>query len=421
MRHIQATDPEWIDFVRGALANLYDYAYLENHALALHLAREAEGDRLTKAQWLRRALLDCIEALQPNSHKAVGSEGARAYAILTYRYVDGLSIEEAAGRLALSRRQAYREHDKGIKAVASLLADRLPVRQESGGTLRSTTQIDVAREEVGRLRQAEITDTLDLGELVEGVIALLEPLALAKQADIVVETTTWPAVIGDRVMLRQALLGLLGRALDHATGGQIRLRCDLRQGCAIEIVATASKAAEKLPGSNTEVNVEVARSLIESQGGQVQAEFTAEGATIRICLPSQEQATLLVIDDNADMIALLQRYLGGHDISVIGARTADEALSLAADACPKLILLDIMMPHVDGWEILQRLQALPQTQETPIVICSVLNQKEMALAMGASDYITKPVSQTDLLRTVRHWLGPLRPDVSPPEATSEAR
>ena len=421
MHHAQAADPEWLGFVRGALANLYDPAYLENQALALHLEREGQSDRVTRAQMLRRILLDCIEALQPRSNHAVGKDCARAYAVLTYRYIDGLSIEEAANRLALSRRQAYREHDKGIKAVASLLADRLPVPQESGETPTSTTQIDVAREEVRRLRQAEITDTLDLGEVIEGVIALLEPLALAKRTDIMVEATTWPSVVGDRVMLRQALLGLLGHALDHATGERITLGCDLRQGCVIEIFAPASKAAEKPLGSNAEVNVEVARSLIESQGGQVQAEFTAEGATIRICLPSQEQATLLVIDDNADMITLLQRYLGGHDISVVGARTADEALALAADACPKLILLDIMMPHVDGWEILQRLQALPHTQEIPIVICSVLNQKEMALAMGASDYITKPVSQTELLRTVRRWLGPLRPDVSPPEATSEAR
>lgn len=56
MHHAQAADPEWLGFVRGALANLYDPAYLENQALALHLEREGESDRVTRAQMLRRIL-----------------------------------------------------------------------------------------------------------------------------------------------------------------------------------------------------------------------------------------------------------------------------------------------------------------------------------------------------------------------------
>jgi CheY-like chemotaxis protein len=92
--------------------------------------------------------------------------------------------------------------------------------------------------------------------------------------------------------------------------------------------------------------------------------------------------------------------------------TGQQALALAAELQPRLILLDLMLPHQDGWDILQAFQNSPATRPIPIIICSVLNEPELALALGASDYITKPVSQVTLLAVLRRWLGNLHPAVS---------
>ena len=106
-----------------ALVHLYDFAYLQNHPLAIRLARDARSDNVTRAQQFRRLLLDAIERLRPQTQP--DSDTARAYAVLTYRCVDNLSIEEIEAKLGLSRRQIYREYARGVDAVAGQLWDEL--------------------------------------------------------------------------------------------------------------------------------------------------------------------------------------------------------------------------------------------------------------------------------------------------------
>ena len=130
-----------------------------------------------------------------------------------------------------------------------------------------------------------------------------------------------------------------------------------------------------------------------------------------VTLPAVESNTVLVIDDNADLTALYQRFLAGHNLTLVGATSGTQALELVHEVKPALILLDLMLPYQDGWEILQRLRGDEQTAITPIVICSVLNEPDLALAMGADDYITKPVSQETLVGVLRRWLGTLHPAV----------
>src|SRR3954470_24916218 len=143
--------PEFIQQVRNALAHLYDYAYLQNHPLALQLTAGQHLDEITRAQKVRRALLDQIEALKPQGH--ANAEAARAYAILTYHCVDGLSIPEITEKLALSRRQAYREYAKGIEAIASQLWEE--IRTQTGASPAPNAANDrlaTAQREVERLR-----------------------------------------------------------------------------------------------------------------------------------------------------------------------------------------------------------------------------------------------------------------------------
>ena len=418
MPDADANRQELTRLVRSALAHLYDYAYLQNHPLATMLDSGRDLDQVTRAQKVRRVLLDCLEQLRPQGQSNVPSEATRAYAILTYRYVDGLSTQEIASKLALSRRQFYREHEKGMEATASLLADRL--HSEGHATNRlvgpgpEEDRLKVAQVEVERLRQNARPERLALDEVLQNVVALLAPRIDQTGGQIkVFSTDPWPTVVADRVMLRQALLNLLSYALDSISEGDLALTIARRPGQAlIEVVWDSSGAArcqppDSAPAEETSVRLAVAQTLIEAQGGRLEIDAAGGRWQGQISLPVSGRQTVLVIDDNQELVSLLQRYLGGHEISVVGVTEGERAVHLATDLQPQLITLDLMMPNQDGWETLQKLKTSPATRDIPVVICSVLHEPQLAWAMGANDYVTKPVRQDDLLVVLRRWLGPL--------------
>ena len=407
---------ELVALVRSALAHLYDYAHLQNHPLATLLDSEKKLDQVSRAQKVRRLLLDCIDGLQPQGNAP--AEAARAYAILTYHYVDGLSMPAIASKLSLSQRQVYREHEKGVKAIARLLEDRVGLQSRSSTLVPAAVrdansgQVRVAQAEVERLRQTVQAESLSLTDILNGVSSLLLPLCQQMGIQIrLSESDSWPPVIADRTMLRQAFLSLLSHALrsvhnDIVIGGSLGA-----QGLWVEISESSTVRAHvksSLLSARTEINLAVAQSLIEAQGGQLEINPRPGEWKAKILLPTASQATMLAIDDNAELASLFQRYLGGHQVSVVGTADGEQALRLAAELKPQVIMLDVMMPRQDGWEILQKLKHTPETSHIPIIICSVLNEPQLALSMGASDYITKPVNQDDLLQVLRRWLGPLQ-------------
>jgi CheY-like chemotaxis protein len=114
----------------------------------------------------------------------------------------------------------------------------------------------------------------------------------------------------------------------------------------------------------------------------------------------ENEKTLLMIEDNEGLIRAFQGYLADYDYLVIGATTGDEALKLAREVIPAAITLDIMMPSQDGWEILQALKSNPSTRSIPVIICSVLEDPELARSLGAEAYLQKPISQADLLEAL---------------------
>lgn len=410
--------------VRAALLHLYDNAFLQNHPLTATWAGATPGDRLTHVQDLRRVLLDSIERLRPQS--AAHGDAARAYAVLTYRCVDGLTIEDIEHKLGLSRRQTYREFNKGVEAVTAQLQDLLgtrtgavtPPAPASPAPLPPDplSRRELAEAELARLGKAARCEAVLLADVVSGVCHLLEArlqrrcmvVALAGLHDA-------PPVLADRTLLRQALLNLLSYALDvlpEGSGltltaaplpGAVSLH--LRQ----QIPDTGGGDGSAPTHAREGVALTVAHSLLAAQNASLQLDETAPQWAAEIILPAAQTPTILVIDDNRGLIELFQRYLAGHRVVVVGAESGDAALALLQQLTPQAIVLDVMMPHQDGWEVLQRLRAAPGLADTPILICSVLREHDLALTLGASDTLIKPVSQPALLDALRRWLGTLHP------------
>ena len=109
---------------------------------------------------------------------------------------------------------------------------------------------------------------------------------------------------------------------------------------------------------------------------------------------------MLVVDDNEELFALFQRYVADHPYQLIHAQSVDQALRLVQSNPPDVITLDLMMPNRDGWELLQALRADPATIPIPVIVCSVLEDPDLALSLGAQAYLKKPVGAVDLLQAL---------------------
>jgi CheY-like chemotaxis protein len=418
--HLATPPAELVRLTRNALAHLYDAAYLENHPLAIALDATARLDRVTRAQRLRRLLLDAVEALRPQEHDGTVPEAARAYAILSYRYVDGTTMEEIAAKRALSERQAYRELERGLEAVAALVRERIG---EAGlgialtpttGMQTSESQLQVAQAEVARLQRTVQLESLNPLEIVQGVRPMLA--GLQERAGIRIDIASaevWPLIVADRVMLRQALLNVLTYAIHQTRLGEVSVAA-LTEGRELRVEVQGKRASAESASAESEtepdrMRLTVAKALVTSQGGRLEGRSDEHGSYTSLWFPIVARKTILVIDDNQDLVALFRRYLAGYEVAVIPATESQQATRLAAERRPDVITLDVMMPNLDGWDVLQQLKSEPAIADIPVVVCSVLDEAELALNLGASGYLTKPIQQPDLLAV----LGPYLAQASP--------
>jgi len=108
---------------------------------------------------------------------------------------------------------------------------------------------------------------------------------------------------------------------------------------------------------------------------------------------------ILAIDDEPGVISLYQRYLSDHGYRVRGATDGQEGIKQAIALADELtaVTVDIIMPDIDGWEIIRQLGEHPATRDLPIIVCSITLDPEQAKALGVNRYLVKPILQEDLL------------------------
>jgi len=124
-------------------------------------------------------------------------------------------------------------------------------------------------------------------------------------------------------------------------------------------------------------------------------------------LSQATKSTIMVVDDNPDLVTLIRAFLEQKEFYVLCAYDGPQALAGIEKQKPDLILLDIMMPEMDGLEVLRRLKAAPETSSIPVILLSALNQlKDISTGyeMGADHYITKPFTIAHLMTVIDHLL-----------------
>jgi CheY-like chemotaxis protein len=120
----------------------------------------------------------------------------------------------------------------------------------------------------------------------------------------------------------------------------------------------------------------------------------------QIDLPAATPRTILLVDDNADALELFQRYLHHHHYHTVATQSSIEAIHLAGKLKPYAIVLDLMLPDYDGWDVLQRLANHPETHQIPVIICTILGARHLALSLGAAAFLEKPVSEEQLIQAL---------------------
>jgi CheY-like chemotaxis protein len=388
---------QFLEYLREALNHLYAPERLRKSPLANLFG---VADRFDTASALQRVLIDAIASLKPPTGEPSQSPAWQIYEPLFYRYVEQLSAEEVADQLGVGTRHLRRWQNTAQEALADWLwkqfnlTDQVAAQAHSGEGRAEAVPVAL-NQELAWLKSETGASITDLAQTLPPVFDLAGKLAErhAVQLDFAL-TDDLPKVCVPSVALRQVLINLLSVVIPRAAGGQVKVSVQVLQWdveIRVRCAQCPSQAEEEAE------NLSMARQLAELGGCCLTLEADAQAFDARLTLPALEHIPVLAIDDSHDTLQLWQRYAADSHYRLIGTRDAEHALDLAAKVSPQIIVLDVMMPHVDGWEMLGRLRQHPLTSGIPVIVCTILAQKELALLLGASDFLRKPVNRPDFL------------------------
>jgi signal transduction histidine kinase/DNA-binding response OmpR family regulator len=314
--------------------------------------------------------------------------------------------------------------------------------------------LDLSKIEAGRMElQLEL---FALAPLIANVVKTIEPLAAKNGNQVAVDCD---AAIGmmhaDQMRLRQALLNLMSNANKFTDHGTITI--DARQGredgrdwVTIAVTDTGIGMTAEQMGrlfqefsqadasttrkyGGTGLGLAISKRFCQMMGGDITVDSeVGRGSTFTIRLPrmaqsdkdlvieprgeTRAQAThsieehaeeplILVVDDDATVRELVQRHLERAGFVVVTAHGGQEGLRLVRKLRPAVVTLDIVMPDLDGWTVLAAIKGDPALASTPVVLMSIVDQKNRGYALGAADYLVKPVDRTKLVETMTNICG----------------
>lgn len=307
--------------------------------------------------------------------------------------------------------------------------------------------LDLSKIEAGKM-DIYLEDIV-LADLVKDLSAIADPLMKKNNNKFISEISPEPTTIySDLTRVRQSLLNLLSNASKFTTEGQITLRIHLlendKEYIKFSVVDTgigmSPSQLEKLFKAFSQVDASTTRKyggtglglyltkrFSEMLGGDITVESEeGKGTIFSIVLPVQcskgvakktalkdlaaapaaapavqkVAKTVLVVDDDPSVHREIKNVLDKFQYNVLHAYNGKEGLKLAKEMKPDAITLDIVMPVIDGWGVLAGLKADPELAKIPVIMISVVCEKDLSIALGAIDYISKPIDSRQLMEKI---------------------
>jgi signal transduction histidine kinase/CheY-like chemotaxis protein len=332
--------------------------------------------------------------------------------------------------------------------IAPKQTDRLQRVVDNGYHLLNLINdiLDLSKIEAGKMEL--YLETFEVANLLENVNSTVRPLMAKKNNHLVSEID--PNIghaFADLTKVRQILFNLLSNAakftengqvtliaerLAQPNGDQIRFRVkDSGIGMTDEQLSKIFQEFSQADNSTTRkyggtgLGLTITRHFCSMMGGTIQVSSQlGVGSTFEVVLPAQvrmpeaptepviaitddlpasaeaAQNSVLVIDDDATARDLIEHYLTEQGYSVYTADNGALGLAMAKQYQPRIITLDVMMSNMDGWAVLTSLKRDPQVAHIPVVMLTIVDEKNTAYALGASDYVTKPIDSNRLVEVL---------------------
>ena len=301
--------------------------------------------------------------------------------------------------------------------------------------------LDLSKIEAGKL---EISyEMVDLAALVDDLVGEVEPLAAKNANRFVVECAPDIGTVrSDPTRLRQIILNLLSNACKFTERGRVSLsisrsRSDGEEFISVRVADTGIGMTEQQLGKlfqefsqadssttrkygGTGLGLAISDRLCRMMGGTIEVESKlGVGTTFSMRLPTERPGVaaatavptaampaehtapartnrVLVIDDDVTVRDLMRRYLSREGFDVVTAAGGREGLEFARELHPSVITLDVFMPDMDGWSVLQALKQDADLRRIPVIMMTISDEKQRGITLGASGYLTKPVDRGQL-------------------------
>lgn len=395
----------FIGVLEQALRYLYDPAELNRLRLAEWLGL---GPARSSPLAVQDVLVRAIRALKPSTAVPEQANAWRYYDLLVQWYLEQLSQEQVARTLSLSSRQLRRLRPQAIDTLARHLCSQYDVHCPSLGTAPTETAGPGGpQHEITWLESASTRQEVLTGSVIASVLSVIRPLAQSKAVDVhYTERGDVPPIVAEVISLRHALLTLLSEVIRHHPSGTIEM---VGERLGERVVITISASFGVAPPCQAWEALGVTRELLVPSDGvlEIACPPTPAAATaFRITLPVLDRIPILVMDDNADALCLFERYLSGTRYRFVGVCDPVALTESAIRVQPRAIVLDLMLPRIDGWELLGRVRSNPVLRNIPVVVCTVLPQEDLALALGAATFIRKPITRQEFLAALDEQVGP---------------
>ncbi len=357
---------------------------------------------------LQTAIIQAVEDLRPADYVPKSARSWRIYGILYYRFISNMTQEEVADRVGITPRHLRREQIGAIQILAQKLWENarlpLPEMQDKepetaevvGETAGENHQDEINPEEQLRNDLLSLTESApgvisDVNLVIHSVIALTNKIPAGKEIHVhymprpeQVKASLHPSA------LRQVLWMIVRQAIEQPGTFDISIQYG-HQGSRVYIQIAIMPTLTYDPQRSQTIN-----EIIEAQNGTLLVTATPDALTFRIELLLVNR-TLLVVDDNPDIVHLYQRYLVNTAYHLVHVANGQDVFGQIEHIRPDVIVLDIMLPDVDGWDLLTRLSEHPDTRQVPVIVCSVVNDPDLAMALGARQSLSKPVQRQSFL------------------------